>query len=97
MWLYKLQYQQKKKSLLNVKFSLRIQVSIHSGCFTSFLSLTSRLKCQLKLYLQSLTLDFYGTVKVTFEFPFHQLKEKQPQTLDILDTGIKTVYCLQVS
>lgn len=39
----------------------------------------------------------YGTVKLTFEFPFHQLKEKQPQTSDILDTGIKTVYCLHVS
>lgn len=39
----------------------------------------------------------YGTVKVTFEFPFHWLKEKQPQTLDMLDTGIKTVHCSHVS
>lgn len=48
----------RKKSLLNVKFSLKIQVSIHAGSFTSFLPLTSKLKCQLKLYLQSLTLEF---------------------------------------
>lgn len=46
------------RSLLNLKFSLKIQENIHAGCFTSFFPLASKLKYQLKLYLQSLTLDF---------------------------------------
>lgn len=40
----------KKKKVFNVKFPVKIQVSVNAGRFTSFLPLTSKLKCQLKLF-----------------------------------------------
>lgn len=86
-----------KKSLLNVKFSLKIRVSIHAGCFTSFLPLLPSWNVSSSSIYSPYFRLSYGTVKVTFEFPFHQLKEKQPQTLDGVDAGIRAVYCLHVS
>jgi len=62
----------RKKSLLNVKFSPKIQVSIRPGFIPSpdfqdeMLALTLFTVPHFKIS--------YGTVKVTFEFPFHQLK-----------------------
>lgn len=41
---------ERKKKVFNVKFPFTIHVSVNAGRFSSFLPLTSKLKCQLKLF-----------------------------------------------